>query len=60
LRDIVANWKLGRLWQTLTYFEIIPIINFWQRLGKRSQAKSDQDLNMVILVAGATIGLGHW
>jgi len=54
----VANWKLGRLWQTLTYFEIIPIINFWQRLGKRSQAKSDQDLNMVILVAGATGGVG--
>jgi len=58
LRYIVANWKLGRLWQTLTYFEIIPIINFWQRLGKRSQAKSDQDLNMVILVAGATGGVG--
>lgn len=56
---IVANWKLGRLWQTLTYFEVIPFINCWQRIFKRSQLqKSKQQTSMVILVAGATGGVG--
>ncbi len=56
----MAKWEVGRLWQTLTYFEVIPLINCWQRIFKRSQAQiSDhQQTNMVILVAGATGGVG--
>ncbi|MEM8722650.1 MAG: CIA30 family protein [Cyanobacteria bacterium P01_G01_bin.39] len=53
----MAKLKLGRLWQTLTYFEIIPVINFWQRLTKSNRSKS-QEINMVILVVGATGGVG--
>lgn len=55
----MANWELGRLWQTLTYFEIIPVINFWQKVFKPSQANANQNTNMVILVAGATGGVGQ-
>ena len=54
----MTNWKLGRLWQTLTYFEIIPVINLWQRIFQPSQPKSHQQANMTILVAGATGGVG--
>lgn len=54
----MANWEFGRLWQTLTYFKIIPVINFWQRVFQPSQTKSHQHINMVILVAGATGGVG--
>ena len=55
----MASWELGRLWQTLTYFEIVPLINCWQRLFKRSQSKSARhSKNMVILVVGATGGVG--
>jgi uncharacterized protein YbjT (DUF2867 family) len=54
----VANWDLGRFWQTLTYFEIIPKIDFWQRLFQPSQSQSNRHTNMVILVAGATGGVG--
>ncbi len=54
----MANWDLGRFWQTLTYFEIIPKIDFWQRLFQPSQSQSNRHKNMVILVAGATGGVG--
>jgi uncharacterized protein YbjT (DUF2867 family) len=56
----VANWELGRLWQTLTYFEIIPVANLWQRILRSGQLKSKsyRGLNMTILVAGATGGVG--
>lgn len=54
----MANWEFGRLWQTLTYFEIIPVINFWQRAFKPNQINSNQYINMVVLVAGATGGVG--
>ncbi|MEL6440934.1 MAG: CIA30 family protein [Cyanobacteria bacterium J06621_8] len=54
----MAKLELGRLWQTLTYFEIIPVVNFWQRLWKSNGGKSQQDTKMVILVAGATGGVG--
>jgi uncharacterized protein YbjT (DUF2867 family) len=55
----VANWEFGRLWQTLTYFDVIPLINCWQKIFKPNQAKnSKQDIHMVILVAGATGGVG--
>ena len=54
----MANWELGRLWKTLVYFEIIPVVNFWQKVFKPSQTKAHQHTNMVILVAGATGGVG--
>ncbi len=54
----MANWEFGRLWQTLTYFEIVPLVNWWQKIFKRSNSKSHRYTNMVILVAGATGGVG--
>ncbi|MBE9047820.1 CIA30 family protein [Pleurocapsales cyanobacterium LEGE 10410] len=55
----MASWEIGRLWQTLTYFEIVPLVNCWQRLFKQGQSKSKRSsTNMVILVAGATGGVG--
>ena len=54
----MAKWEFGRLWQTLTYFEIIPIINFWQWLFQSDRLKSERQTNMTILVAGATGGVG--
>ena len=54
----MANWEFGRLWKTLTYFEIIPLINCWQNIFKSNKTKSKQDTSMVILVAGATGGVG--
>ncbi|MGF1589472.1 MAG: CIA30 family protein [Pleurocapsa sp.] len=54
----MANWDLGKFWQTLTYFEIIPKIDFWQWIFQPSQSKSNRHTNMVILVAGATGGVG--
>ena len=54
----MAKWEFGKLWQTLTYFEIIPIINFWQWLFQSDRLKSERQTNMTILVAGATGGVG--
>ena len=57
----MANWEFGRLWQTLTYFEIIPFVNCWQKIFKPNKVKKinpKQDTNMTILVAGATGGVG--
>ncbi len=54
----MAIWQLGRLWQTLTYFEIIPVIGNWRQIFKPKQFKSYQQANMTILVAGATGGVG--
>ncbi len=55
-----SRWDLGRFWQTVTYFEIIPIVNFWQRLfsNQRSQNKQQKQTKMKILVVGATGGVG--
>ena len=55
-----SRWDLGRLWQILTYFEIIPVVNFWQRLFSRkiSQENQYQQTKMKILVVGATGGVG--
>ncbi|BAZ43807.1 NADH:ubiquinone oxidoreductase complex I intermediate-associated protein 30 [Chondrocystis sp. NIES-4102] len=55
----MGKWEFGRLWQTLTYFEVIPLLN-WQRLFKPKSANisDNQQTNMVILVAGATGGVG--
>ena len=55
-----SRWDLARFWQTLTYFEIIPFINCWQRLFSRHQFPTSQNkqTKMKILVAGATGGVG--
>ena len=54
----MAKWKFGELWQTLTFFEIIPNFNLWQRLFPNNSSKSGKQINMTILVAGATGGVG--
>jgi uncharacterized protein YbjT (DUF2867 family) len=54
-----SRWDLSRFWQTLTYFEIIPFINCWQRFFSRQpQNRHHKQTNMIILVAGATGGVG--
>jgi len=55
----VANWEFGRLWQTLTYFDVIPFLNCWQKIFKQDREKNTkQNIYMTILVAGATGGVG--
>jgi uncharacterized protein YbjT (DUF2867 family) len=54
----VAKWKLSQLWQTLTFFEIVPNFNLWQRLFQNSSSQSYKQTKMTILVAGATGGVG--
>ena len=58
LDNVVAKWQFDRLWQTLTFFEVIPLLNFWQRLWQNSPSQSHQQAKMTILVAGATGGVG--
>ncbi|MGK7897634.1 MAG: CIA30 family protein, partial [Xenococcus sp. (in: cyanobacteria)] len=55
-----SPWDLGRFWQTLTYFEIIPLFSCWQRLFSRQQRQNKQEkqIKMKILVVGATGGVG--
>ena len=55
-----SRWDLARFWQTLTYFEIIPLINCWQRFFSRRQPNKSKDkqTNMKMLLAGATGGVG--
>ncbi len=50
------KWEIGRLFQTLNYFEIIPFISCLQRLFKKN--KPNQKKMEKILVAGATGGVG--
>jgi uncharacterized protein YbjT (DUF2867 family) len=56
-----AKWDLGRFWQTLTYFEIVPFFSCLERLFKRgsktSEIRGDIDMG-IILVTGATGGVG--
>lgn len=55
----MTNWEFGRLWQTLTYFNVIPLLSCWQKIFKQNQAKNcKQDIPMIVLVAGATGGVG--
>jgi uncharacterized protein YbjT (DUF2867 family) len=55
----VAKGKLSQLWQTLTFFEIIPNLNtLWQKLISNSPSQSYEQTKMTILVAGATGGVG--
>ncbi|MBF2007652.1 MAG: CIA30 family protein [Chlorogloeopsis fritschii C42_A2020_084] len=58
-----SQWDLGRFIQTLTYFEVIPFLNWIQELfqgsAKNNQDKPDGAKQVgVILVAGATGGVG--
>ncbi|NDJ25242.1 NAD(P)H-binding protein [Nostoc sp. B(2019)] len=58
-----SQWDLGRFIETLTYFEVIPFLNWVQELiqgrPKDNQNRPDGGRNMgVILVAGATGGVG--
>lgn len=58
-----SQWDLGRFVETLTYFEVIPLLNWIQQfIPGRSQEKENQAIggrNLgVILVAGATGGVG--
>jgi uncharacterized protein YbjT (DUF2867 family) len=53
----VAKSQLGRLWQTLTFFVIVPKFNLWRRF-QNSSSQSYQQAKMTILVAGATGGVG--
>jgi uncharacterized protein YbjT (DUF2867 family) len=54
----VAKIKLGQLWQILTFFEVIPSFNLWQKLLRNSPTQSHKQAKMTILVAGATGGVG--
>jgi hypothetical protein len=58
-----SQWDAGRFIKTLTYFEVIPFLNWLQQLFKNrtnrkleSQSRGKQ--MGVILVAGATGGVG--
>ena len=58
-----SQWDLGRFIETLTYFEVIPFLNWVQQLiqgrSKDNQDRPNGGTNMgVILVAGATGGVG--
>jgi uncharacterized protein YbjT (DUF2867 family) len=58
-----SQWDAGRFLQTLTYFEVIPIINWLQQLftNRENNQKSNQERGIkmgVVLVAGATGGVG--
>ncbi|MGB3238192.1 MAG: CIA30 family protein, partial [Geitlerinemataceae cyanobacterium] len=59
-----ARWDMGRFWQTLQFFEIIPFIGklkwFQQLLGgsPMNQFTPSTQSSGVILVAGATGGVG--
>ena len=56
-----TKWDIGRFWQTLNYFEIVPFFSCLQRLFKQqSKDKKNQKKSKMetILVAGATGGVG--
>ena len=55
----MANWEFGRLWQTLTYFEIIPFLSCWQKIFQPNKVNNNKQETMtIVLVAGATGGVG--
>jgi len=58
-----SQWDLGRFIKTLTYFEVIPLLNWVQKLIPGSSQENEDRPNGgrnvgVILVAGATGGVG--
>lgn len=58
-----AQWDVGRFFQTLNYFEVIPVVSWLQRLlqgrANDNQNITDGDKMGVVLVAGATGGVGR-
>ncbi|MDJ0796979.1 MAG: CIA30 family protein [Calothrix sp. MO_167.B12] len=56
-----SKWDFGRFYQTLNYFEIVPVISWVQKLfpkPKHKQVQPNGGEQMVVLVAGATGGVG--
>ncbi|WP_315790165.1 CIA30 family protein [Fischerella sp. JS2] len=58
-----SQWNLGRFIETLTYFEVVPLVNwiqdFFQGRTKNNQNQPDGAKQVgVVLVAGATGGVG--
>jgi uncharacterized protein YbjT (DUF2867 family) len=57
-----SKWEIGRLWETLTYFEVIPLISKIQKILSPLQATTVNQPGQIkmkkILVAGATGGVG--
>lgn len=58
-----SQWDVGRFVQTLTYFEVIPLINWLQQLftsrdNNKQASQSGEKKVGVVLVAGATGGVG--
>ncbi|HIK31587.1 MAG TPA: CIA30 family protein [Oscillatoriales cyanobacterium M4454_W2019_049] len=59
-----VRWDLGRFWQTLQFFDVIPFVSplkgFQKLLGVRSmnQPPAKAPASGVVLVAGATGGVG--
>jgi uncharacterized protein YbjT (DUF2867 family) len=58
-----SPWELGRFWQTLTYFEIIPFLGCLKRIFSNFKSEKTtiqgKSRNMgIILVVGATGGVG--
>ena len=56
-----SQWDISRFWQTLTYFEVIPLVSCLQRLfngAKSQQANLNKQISMeTILVVGETSGV---
>jgi uncharacterized protein YbjT (DUF2867 family) len=58
-----SQWDIGRFVETLTYFEVIPLINWLQQLftgrdNNQARSQSGGKTMGIILVAGATGGVG--
>ncbi|XGV95532.1 MAG: CIA30 family protein [Leptolyngbya sp. BL-A-14] len=58
-----SSWDAGRFLQTLTYFEVIPLLSWFQRLFQRSTATQPTMTTLpstakTVLVVGATGGVG--
>ena len=56
------KWDLGRFWNTLTYFEIVPFLSCLQRLFFSPSQETVASKKMekdIILVTGATGGVGQ-
>jgi hypothetical protein len=58
-----SQWNAGRFVETLTYFEVIPFINWLQQLftdsaNNKKETQGGEKRVGVILVAGATGGVG--
>ena len=59
-----SRWDAGRFFQTLAYFEVIPVVSWLQRLLQGRANDNEITPNGgkkvgVVLVAGATGGVGR-